>query len=127
LQRVLAGLPLAHVPHHAPDVEIVALTGSSSLPRQYGRHNSRCSVLFNPAESAAFDVIVGGEKRTLNAGQILVLDPSFGVEYSNPGSRPVRALSVEVWHPELSEFEQLALGVVIKAAVDFEFRLQDLN
>jgi hypothetical protein len=127
LQRVLAGLPLAQVPHHAPDVEIIALSVGGSIGRHYGRSNSRCSLLFNPTGSAAFEVIVGGEKRTLNPGQILVLDSSFGVEYANPAGRPVRALSVEAWHPELSESEQQALCALIAAAVDFDTRLQDLN
>ena len=127
LQRVLAELPLAHVPHHAPDVEIIALSGLGRLPPHYGRSNSRCSVLFNPAQSAAFEVIVGGEKRVLNAGQTLVLDGSFGVEYANSGERSVHALSVEAWHPDLSEPEQQALSALITAAVDFDTRLQDLN
>jgi aspartate beta-hydroxylase len=127
LQRVLAELPLAHVPHHAPDVEIIALPGLGSLPHHYGRSNSRCSVLFNPAQSAAFDVIVGGEKRLLNAGQTLVLDCSFGVEYANSGGRSVRALSVEAWHPDLSQPEQQALCALITAAIDFDTRLLDLH
>jgi aspartate beta-hydroxylase len=127
LQRVLAELPLAHAPHHAPDVEIIALPGLGRLPLHYGRSNSRCSLLFNPAQSAAFEVIVGGEKRVLNAGQTLVLDGSFGVEYANSGESPVRALSVEAWHPDLSEPEQQALCALLTAAVDFDTRLQDLN
>jgi hypothetical protein len=127
LQRVLAELPLAHIPHQAPDVEVIALAGTLRLPRHYGRSNSRCSVLFNPAQSAALEVIVGGEKRVLNAGQSLVFDASFGVEYANSGARPVRALSVEAWHPDLSESEQQALCALISAAVDFDTHLQDLN
>jgi aspartate beta-hydroxylase len=125
LQRVLAGLPLAQAPHHAPDVEIIA-PGGSRLAPHYGRSNSRCSVVFNPAGSAAFEVIVGGEKRVLNAGQTLVLDGSFGVEYVNLGGRP-RAVSVEAWHPDLSRPEQQALCALIAAAVDFDSRLQDLD
>jgi aspartate beta-hydroxylase len=127
LQRVLAELPLAHVPHHAPDVEIIALPGLGRLPRHYGRSNARCSVLFNPAHSAEIEVIVGGERRVLNAGQTLVLDGSFGIEYANSAEGPVRALSVEAWHPDLSESEQQALCALITAAVDFDSRLQDLN
>jgi hypothetical protein len=97
------------------------------LPPHYSRSNSRCSVLFNPAQSAALEVIVGGEKRLLNAGQTLVLDGSFGVEYANSGERSVRALSVEAWHPDLPQPEQQALCALITAAGDFDTRLQDLN
>jgi aspartate beta-hydroxylase len=127
LQRVLADLPLAQVPHLAPDVEIIALPGLGSLPRHYGRSNSRCSILFNPAHSATFEVIVGGEKRLLKAAQTLALDCSFGVEYANSGGGSVRALSVEAWHPDLSESEQQGLCASITAAIDFDNRLQDLN
>jgi tetratricopeptide (TPR) repeat protein len=127
LQRVLAGLPLAQVPNHAPDVDIIALRGRGSVPRHYARSNSRCWLIFNPAGSGAFEVIVGGEKRLLNPGQTFVLDGSFGVEYANPGGGSVRALSVEAWHPDLSQPEQEALCALIAAAVDFDTRLQDLN
>jgi tetratricopeptide (TPR) repeat protein len=127
LLRVLAGLPLAHVPHHAPDVDIIALRGRGGVPRHYARSNSRCSLLFNPAGSAAFEVIVGGEKRLLNPGQAFSLDCSFGVEYANPAGGSVRALSVEAWHPDLSQPEQEALCALTAAAVDFDTRLQDLN
>jgi aspartate beta-hydroxylase len=126
LQRVLAELPLSRVPHQAPDVEIITLTGNSRLAQHYGRSNSRCHVLFNLADGSALEVIVGGEKRVLTAGQTLMFDCSFGVEYANPGERVARALSVEAWHPDLSECERCAVSALIAAAVDFETRLQDL-
>jgi hypothetical protein len=126
LQRVLAQLPLARVPHFAPDVEILALNGDSRLPLSYARANSLCTVMFNPGRSA-FDVIVGREKRVLGVGQALTLDATFGVECGHTGEGAVCALSMEVWHPELSEPEQQALSALFMAAVDFDSRLQELK
>jgi hypothetical protein len=127
LQCVVAELPLARVPHDAPDVAIVALPPRSRVPRHYGRANSRCRLVCNSADSAPLEVIVGGEKCLLDAGQSLVLDPSFGVEYLNSGERPVRALIAEIWHPDLSETEQQALCRLIAAAIDFDRHLEELN
>jgi tetratricopeptide (TPR) repeat protein len=127
LLRALAELPLAQVPHDAPDVEIVALRTNGRVPLHYGRANSRCRVVINCADSGALQVTVGGEKRGLEAGQSLVLDPGFGVEYANTGPNPGRALIAEVWHPELSEEERLSLCAMIAAAIDFDLRLQELQ
>jgi len=126
LQRVLAQLPLARVPHFAPDVEILALNGDSRLPLSYGRANSLCTVVFNPG-SSAFEVIVGREKRVLGVGGVLALDASFGVECAHAGEGTACALSMEVWHPELSEPEQQALSALFMAAVDFDSHLQELK
>ncbi len=127
LQRVLAELPLARVPHHAPDVEIISLRGGARLPRHYGRTNWRCWAILNPADSAGFEVIVAGESRSLGAGGTMVLDGSFGVEYANGGQRSARALVVEAWHPGVAESEQQALCALTAAAVDFDIALQELN
>lgn len=127
LQRVVAELPLASVPHDAPDVEILALPARSRVAHHYGRANSRCRLICNSPDSAPLQVIVGGEKRLLEAGRSLVLDPSFGVEYLNSGERRVRALIAEIWHPDLSETERQALCRLIAAAIDFDRHLEELN
>jgi aspartate beta-hydroxylase len=127
LQCVMAELPLARVPHDAPDVEIIALPSRSRVSHHYGRANSRCRLVCNSVHGAPLEVIVGGEKCVLDAGQSLVLDPSFGVEYLNSGERRARALIAEIWHPDLSETEQQALSQLIAAAIDFERHLEDLN
>jgi tetratricopeptide (TPR) repeat protein len=127
LQRALAELPLARVPHDAPDVEIVELRANSRVPLHYGHANSRCRLILNCPDSAALQVIVGGEKRVLDPGQSLILDASFGVEYVNSDGRSARALAADVWHPGLSEAEQQSLCVLIATAIDFDMRLQELN
>jgi tetratricopeptide (TPR) repeat protein len=127
LLRALAELPLAQIPHDAPDVEIFALGAHGRIPLHYGRANSRCRAIINSADSGALQVTVGGETRALEAGQGLVVDASFGIEYANPGANPGRALIAEVWHPELSAEEQLSLSALIVAAIDFDVRLQELN
>jgi hypothetical protein len=127
LLRALAGLPLALIPHDAPDVEIVALRPHGRIPLHYGRANSRCRMVVNSSDSAALQVTVGGERRALEAGQSLVLDASFGVEYANAGASSARALIAEVWHPGLTEAEQRFLCALIGAAIDFDVRMQELD
>src|SRR5579862_9133499 len=127
LLSALRKLPLADVQHHAPDVDIIALEDGSGFVRHYGRTNSSCWVVVNPVGSAAFQVSVGGDSRLLQPANALVVDPSFGVEYLHVGGAPVIALVLEVWHPELTDWERQAIAGLITAVVDFDNRLQELE
>jgi len=126
LLAALGALPLARVPNHGPDCDILVLDAHGVLPQQYGRSNSRGRVIVNLAGCAPLQIRCGGETRELPAASGLALDPSFGVEVRNTGAAPARALSFEVWHPDLSALERLAMSTLIVAAVDFDTRLMEL-
>ncbi|HZP67260.1 MAG TPA: aspartyl/asparaginyl beta-hydroxylase domain-containing protein [Rudaea sp.] len=124
LVAALASLPLPHIANHAPEAELLALDTGASLPAQYGRANWRPRAIVALAGSASFDVVAGGEQRTLVAGESVVADASFGIAYRASGA--ARALTFEVWHPDLAAHERQALSVLALAAVDFDTRLSEL-
>jgi aspartate beta-hydroxylase len=126
LLAALAALPLARIPNLAPDCEIVALAGGAQVPLHHGVSNARCRAIVGIARSAALDVVVGGERRVIHAGQAVVVDPGFGIVYANTAGTPARAIVFELWHPELSEAEHSALSALFVAAIDFDSRLQEL-
>lgn len=127
LLLTLAELPLACVPNHAPDADIIALDANAQLPLHYGRSNSRCRAIINLSDSAPLQIIGGGESRVLAARDNAVVDPSFGVEYRNNGATRILAVAFDVWHPDLTALEQQTLSALLVAAVDFDTRLQDLS
>ena len=127
LLDALNAAPLAHVPRHGPDAEIVVLNADARSALRYGRSNSRCSVVVAMPGSAKVGVVTGGEARTLATGAALLCDPSFGVEYFNDGDGEARILAFEIWHPALSSNERQALGAIAATAVDFDTRLQEIG
>ena len=126
LQSALRGLPLADVPHHAPDVDIIALLAGARLACRYGRSNSICWVILNPG-GAALQLNVAGESRVLQPAHVAVVDPSFGVEFLNVGQAPALALLLEAWHPDLSDSEQRAVSGLIAGMIEFDNRMQELD
>lgn len=124
---MLGEAPLVYIPRHGPDAELIELAARARSGLRYGRTNSRCGVAIALQGSAPMRVLVGGEARALNAGEALVFDPSFGVEYANDGEMSAHALAFEIWHPDLSEDERHALMALTTAVVDFDGRVQDLD
>ncbi len=128
--RLLAALgetPLVHIPRHGPDAEIILLPVGTRSTLRFGRTNSRCGMAVALSQSSSLQVIVGGESRPLAAGDALIFDPGFGVEYANAGEGEARVLAFEIWHPDLSSTERAALQAITEAAVEFDSRLQEIG
>jgi aspartate beta-hydroxylase len=126
LLAALADAPLVHIARHGPDAELIEVAARARSTMRYGRTNSRCGVAV-ALPGAPMRVLVGGEARTLGAGEAAVFDPSFGVEYASDGDAPARVLSFEIWHPGLGGHEREALSALTAAAVEFDGRVQDLD
>ncbi|HET7556667.1 MAG TPA: tetratricopeptide repeat protein [Rhodanobacteraceae bacterium] len=127
LLAALAETPMVHIARHGPDAEIIELAGKARSSLRYGRTNSRCGVAIALPGGTPLRVLAGGEARALEAGQAVMFDPSFGVEYANDGTAPVRVLAFEIWHPDLSEHEREALAALTEAVIEFDARVQGLD
>ncbi|HEX6613089.1 MAG TPA: tetratricopeptide repeat protein [Rhodanobacteraceae bacterium] len=127
LLEALAAAPMVHIARHGPDAELIEIAARARSGLRHGRSNSRCGVAIAPADGAPVRVLAGGEARALQAGQSVLFDPSFGVEYVNDGDAPARLLAFEVWHPDLSMDERDALTALTAAVVEFDARVQDLG
>lgn len=127
LLAALADVPLVHIAHHGPDAELIEIAAQARSALRYGRSNSRCVMAVALSGSAPMRVLVGGEARPLEAGQAMLLDPSFGFEYANDADAPARVLAFEIWHPGLGADEREALGALTTTAVEFDGRVQNLD
>ncbi|HWU75584.1 MAG TPA: aspartyl/asparaginyl beta-hydroxylase domain-containing protein [Rhodanobacter sp.] len=126
LLSCLAKAPLARIPRYGPEVSIVPISPASGTPVRYGRTNAHCSVVFNLPDSARIEVMAGASAQSLQPGESLVFDPSFGIAYLNAGDAAARLLVFDIWHPQLSTLECDGLTALIQAIVDFDTRLQEL-
>lgn len=126
LLAALAELPLVRIDNHAPDAEIIQLPPGATIPRHFGRMNSRIRMVVNLSGGAPLDIGVGGERKTLAPGAAVAIDPSFGVEYANLSAAKSVGLVFDVWHPGISDIERNALTALILAAVEFDTRMQEL-
>lgn len=126
LTAAVDALPLVRIPQHGPDVEIIVLNPGAQSPLARGRTNSRVTVLIALEAEPGVDVVVGGESRTVRAGEAIVFDPSFDHQFGNDSGGRTQAICLEVWHPALSSAEREAIAALTGAAVDFDTRLQEL-
>lgn len=127
LLTAIEAAPLIWIPGNGPDAEIISLDAGRSLETRFGRSNARLVAVIASSSSANNDVIIGGERRILRAGEMLVFDPSFGYQYTNTGGGLSRIVAFEFWHPDLTYAERDAIRVVTETAVEFDAKLQELT
>jgi phosphatidylglycerophosphate synthase len=100
--RVVEGLPLCRnfgfvmFSGLEPGSHIAAHTGSSNL-----RLRHHLGVLVPEPDGPR--IRVGSQERSWRQGRCLAFDDGFEHEVHHPGTRPRVVLSVDVWHPSLSE------------------------
>jgi hypothetical protein len=128
LVAALEDTPLAHIPWHGPDAEIIQLAQGDHVPPRFGRTNSRISVAIALSDSAEVVIEVGGERVVLQPSRALVFDSTFGYTFANHSSDgTARVVTFEVWHPGLSTLERKAIEAVTGVAVEFDTRLYELS
>ncbi len=117
---VIEKLPLVRTPGHSPEVFFSILKPGTHIPPHHGLANYKIAVhlpLMVPADCA---IRVGNETRAWSEGQCLVFDDSFQHEAWNKSGELRAVLILEVWNPQLSTAEQLAVAAVLSVIRDFE-------
>jgi aspartate beta-hydroxylase len=126
LLAALADTPLLRVARHGPNAALISLpSGTHTLP-QHGCSNSRCTVVAGLPNSARVEIHAGSEPFQVGAGEAMLFDASYAIEYVNRSETEARLLVFDVWHPVLGHAEQQAVGALLTAMVDFDTQLQDL-
>jgi aspartate beta-hydroxylase len=124
LLALLAGTPLVNITPLGPDAEIIALTPAMHVSSPPGKSNSRCVALIALSGSPRVEVTIGPESRSLEEGDALVFDSSFGAEYFNSGKSDARVLAFEIWHPDVTSLEREALAALTSSIVNFDRALE---
>lgn len=115
----LESLPLARIREHAPEICFSVLTPGTHILPHHGVTNTRLVAhlpLIVPPDCA---LRVGGEEHVWQEGRSVLFDDTFEHEAWNRGPRLRVVLIMDLWHPELTEIERLAVTELVTAIGDF--------
>jgi aspartyl/asparaginyl beta-hydroxylase (cupin superfamily) len=116
---VLARMPLADVPGHAPTAFLSILKPHTRIPPHTGVANTRLVVHLPLIVPAACGFRVGSETRAWQPGHAWVFDDTIEHEAWND-SEQVRAILIfDVWNPFLSNVEREVVRVATRAVGEF--------
>jgi hypothetical protein len=96
----------------AGSVFFSALAPGTHLRPHCGPHNARLRCHLGLITPDGCSIRVGDESRTWHEGKCLLFDDSFVHEVWNPSPSVRIVLIVDVWHPELTEMEIIALKYI---------------
>ena len=111
---LLRSLPLADIPHHAPEAFFSVLQPRTRIPPHYGISNIKLTVHMPLIVPGSCGIRVDNEQRTWQPGQCMIFDDSFLHEAWNDSDEVRIVLIFEVWNPDLSEEEKSAIQAVIE-------------
>mgnify|MGYP001809716477 FL=1 len=112
-------LALARVPGHGPEVLFSALGPGTHLQPHHGVTNTRlvCHLpLIVPPDCA---LRVAGEEHAWRVGEVVVFDDTYSHEAWNRSDELRVVMIFDMWHPELSEAERVAVCELQAALGDF--------
>lgn len=115
---VLESFPLARIRNHAPEICFSVLTPGTHILPHHGVTNTRLVAhlpLIVPPDCA---LRVGGEEHVWQEGRSVLFDDTFEHEAWNRSTRLRVVLIMDLWHPELTEIERLALTDLVTAIGD---------
>ena len=112
---LLQSLPLATIPHHAPEAFFSVLQPRTRIPPHYGISNIKLTVHMPLIVPDGCGIRVDEEQRDWHTGQCMVFDDSFLHEAWNDSDDVRIVLIFEVWNPDLSDEEQAAVAAVTQA------------
>jgi aspartate beta-hydroxylase len=116
---VLEQLPLCHVANHAPETLFSFVAPRGRINPHCGVTNTRLVVhlpLLIPGPCA---LTVGGVEHRWREGEVVVFDDTFTHEARNDADARRALLLMDIWHPDLTEVERLALAEIMSAISDF--------
>ena len=90
------------------------LAPASHIKPHCGPINTRLRCHLGVDVPAGCRIRVGSETREWTEGKCLIFDDSFEHEVWHSGDTPSTVLILDVWHPDLTEAEVWAMGVIMK-------------
>ena len=110
INMVLANLPLPYMQGHSPEAFVSILAGGAHIKPHVGLSNLKLTVHFPISLPSKCAISVGNETKAWREGRLLIFDDSFIHEAWNHSKQDRIMLIFEIWHPDLTEFEQLTLS-----------------
>lgn len=120
MMRLLEVLPIPKIKRRSPMALISILKPGTHIPPHHGMLNTRliCHIPLVVPEGCRLRV--GCETREVVDGQAMIFDDSFEHEAWNNGDAVRAVLLFEIWRPEISEEEKVALTAMFEAVTGYD-------
>jgi aspartyl/asparaginyl beta-hydroxylase (cupin superfamily) len=120
ISRLLELLPIPRIERRSPMALISILKPGTHIPPHHGMLNTRLICHVPLVVPNGCRLRVGAETRDVIEGQAMIFDDSFEHEAWNEGDSVRAVLLFEIWRPEISEEEKVALTAMFEAVTGYD-------
>ncbi|HKP34560.1 MAG TPA: aspartyl/asparaginyl beta-hydroxylase domain-containing protein [Sphingomicrobium sp.] len=120
IMRLLELLPIPRIRRRSPMALISILKPGTHIPPHHGMLNTRLICHIPLVVPAGCRLRVGAETRDVVEGQAMIFDDSFEHEAWNDGDSARAVLLFEIWRPEISENEKVALTAMFEGVTGYD-------
>ena len=121
----LADVPLPQIRGRAPIAMFSVLRAGTHIPPHNGMLNTRLICHIPIVVPAGCRLRVGAEIRSVVEGEAMIFDDSIEHEAWNDGDSARAVLLFEIWRPEISEEERVALTAMFEAVTGYDSPTED--
>ena len=125
IMRLLELLPVPVIKRRSPMALISILRPGTHIPPHHGMLNTRLICHIPLVVPPGCRLRVGGETREVAEGKAMIFDDSFEHEAWNDGDSVRAVLLFEIWRPEISEDEKVALTAMFEAVTGYDAPSED--
>jgi hypothetical protein len=125
IMRMLELPPIPRIQRRSPMALISILKPGTHIPPHHGMLNTRLICHIPLVVPAGCRLRVGAETRDVIEGQAMIFDDSFEHEAWNDGEAVRAVLLFEIWRPEISEEEKVALTAMFEAVTGYDEPSED--
>jgi aspartyl/asparaginyl beta-hydroxylase (cupin superfamily) len=125
IMRLLEVLPIPAIKGRSPMALISILKPGTHIPPHHGMINTRLICHIPLVVPDGCRLWVGAETREVVEGRAMIFDDSFEHEAWNHGDAVRAVLLFEIWRPEISEDEKVALTAMFEAVTGYDAPADD--
>jgi aspartyl/asparaginyl beta-hydroxylase (cupin superfamily) len=116
----LEQVPLTHIGRRTPSAFFSRLEPGAHIPPHHGLLNCRIVCHLPLIVPAGCWLRVGNETRGWEEGKLLMFDDSIEHEAKNPTGELRIVLIFDIWRPELTQAERMAISAIFGAIDSFQ-------
>jgi aspartyl/asparaginyl beta-hydroxylase (cupin superfamily) len=125
IMRLLERPPIPRIKRRSPMALISILRPGTHIPPHNGMLNTRLICHIPLVVPPGCRLRVGGETRAVVEGQAMIFDDSIEHEAWNDGASVRAVLLFEIWRPEISDEEKVALTAMFEAVTGYDMPSED--
>jgi len=120
----LERLPLCQIRDHGPEVLFSVFSAGTHLLPHRGITNTRLVAHLPLIVPRDCTLSVGGERHDWREGKVVVFDDTYLHEAWNRSDKVRVVMIFDIWNPQLSEVERLAVAELVAAIGDFRHAVE---